>query len=93
MAAGYKAPTDTHETDATLSSAKTLTPPVGATGLLIQVEDQNIRIRLDGVNPTASMGFQLKPEQGVVRIDVMSGMTVRVIEETTTASIQYLWVS
>lgn len=48
----------------TLSAAKTLaqivgTIPTDATHLWIECEGQNVRYRLDGTNPTASLGQRL----------------------------------
>lgn len=43
-----------------MTSAKTLTPPSGATHALIQTESQNVRWRDDGTSPTASVGVQLE---------------------------------
>jgi hypothetical protein len=42
-----------------LGSATTLTIPAGARGAHIQAESQNVRYRLDGTSPTASVGMIL----------------------------------
>lgn len=34
--------------------------PTGANGLILQAVSQNVRIRLDGIAPAASVGFQIK---------------------------------
>ena len=80
-----------HYDGTTISSAVTLTPPAGATKLLIQALDQNVRYTLDGTAPTASKGFQLKDGDPPVQIPVGTGMTIKVIEEAATADIQYQW--
>lgn len=41
------------------ASATGLTPPTGATLALLQAEDQAVRWRDDGVDPTASVGMRL----------------------------------
>lgn len=80
-----------HTKNATLSSAVTLTKPSGATNLWIQALDQNIRFRLDGTAPDATTGFQLAA--GDFLVIPVPGTTVKVIEETATATIQYQWLS
>lgn len=79
-----------HGVDTTISTATTLTPPSGADALLLQAFTQAVRWTVDGTTPTASTGFQL-PAGSSVLIEVGDGQTVKVIEETATASIQYQW--
>lgn len=86
-------PVGSHTTNSSLSSAVTLTPPTGATKLLIQAFTQNIRITLDGTTPTASTGFQIVAADPPLMIPVGSGMSIKVIQETASASIQYQWAS
>lgn len=80
-----------HVSGTDISSAVTLTKPTGATGILCQVLTQNARFRLDGVNPTASIGFQLAIGQLPIVIPV-PGADIRFIQEAATASLQYQWV-
>lgn len=42
-----------------LGTAAGLTPPAGAKFALVQSEAQNVRMRGDGTNPTASVGIIL----------------------------------
>lgn len=79
-----------HTEDASVSTATPLAPPTGANILIIQPITQNIRYTLDGTTPTASVGFRILANT-VTFISVGSGMTVNVIEETASASIQYQW--
>jgi len=83
-------PIGNHVGGTSISSATTLTPEDGATKLLIQALDQNVRFTLDGTTPTASMGFQLVAGDPPVMIWA-AGATVKVIEEAATADIQYQW--
>jgi hypothetical protein len=84
-------PVGDHTTDATISSATVLTPPVTGTQLLIiQAFTQAIRYTLDGTTPTASTGFRLAANESDV-IPVSVDAIVTVIEETASASIQYQW--
>ena len=83
-------PIGSHTDGTAISSAATLTPADGATKLLIQALDQNVRFTLDGTTPTASTGFQLVAGDPPVMIWV-AGATVKVIEEAATADLQYQW--
>jgi hypothetical protein len=74
-----------------LSSAVTLIKPdASADAILITVYTQNVRITLDGTVPTSTTGFQLVANQ-MYQIDVGPNSTVKVIQETASASIQYQW--
>lgn len=83
-------PIGSHTVNNSLSSAATLTKPAGARSLLAQALTQNIRFTLDGTTPTASTGFQLKAGDPPVLIPVV-GSTIKFIEETATAVLQYQW--
>ena len=84
-------PVGAHSDGATISSAQTLTCPADATKLLIQALGQNVRYTLDGTTPTATKGFQLKVGEPPALLSVTSETTVKVIEETATADLQYQW--
>jgi hypothetical protein len=86
------APVSTHGSGPTISSAVTLTKPAGATQIMIQAITKNVRFRLDGTNPTASIGFQLRAGADPVIVYV-SGTDIRVIQEEATASLQYQWLA
>ncbi len=83
-------PVGAHTSNATLTSAVTLTPPTGATKLLIQIFTANVRYRLDGTNPTASVGFRWAAGDSVV-LSVNSA--VRIIQESAGAGVEYQWGS
>ena len=83
-------PIGSHADGTDISSAATLTPADGATKLLIQALDQNVRLTLDGTTPTASKGFKLVAGNAPVMIWT-AGATVKVIEEAATADIEYQW--
>lgn len=85
-------PEGPHQQDATISSATTLSKPAwGASKLLIQAVDQNLRMTLDGTTPTASKGFVLEADKPPVLVYVGEGVTVKVIEETATGGVEYQW--
>jgi hypothetical protein len=80
-----------HQEDTTISGATTLTPPTGATKLLIQALAQNVRFTLDATVPTASVGFQLKAGDPPLLIPIKAGQVVTVIEETASGNIEFAW--
>jgi hypothetical protein len=85
------APVGDHVSDDDIDAAVTLTLPATATALLIQATGQNVRYTLDGTVPTASSGFRLRSDDPPVIIDIGVGMTIKVIEEAATATIEYQW--
>jgi hypothetical protein len=82
-------PVGAHTAATVISSAVTLTTPDGATKIRIQALTQNIRYRLDGSNPTTVVGFQIKAGDAPIVIPLHGAQSIRVIEETATANIQY----
>jgi len=87
----YLRPVTGHHDGTTITSATILTPPAGATKLLMQAIGQDIRYTLDGTTPTATCGFQLKADDPPLLILVADDMVITVIEEAATADIQYQW--
>lgn len=85
-------PVGAHSSGATISSATTLTKPTGARKIIIQTLTKNVRFTLDGTTPTTSVGFQILADGAPMIIDV-PGVSIKVIEEAATASLQYQWVS
>jgi hypothetical protein len=86
-------PNGAHADGTVISTATVLTPPAGATKLLIQALGQNVRFTLDGTTPTATLGFQLKAGDPPVLIPSRAGLTITVIEEAATCDLQYQWSS
>lgn len=84
-------PVGDHTSDDEVDAAVTLTPPTTANALLIQAIAQNVRYTLDGTTPTASLGFLLRSDDQPLVIDVGADMTIKVIEESATATIEYQW--
>lgn len=89
----FKAVKSGHTAATVISSAVTLSPSETynlshSDQVLMQALTQNIRYTLDGTTPTASVGFQLKAGDPPVII-LVKGNTLRVIEETATANIQF----
>lgn len=86
-------PVGSHQDGLVISSAQPLVNPPGATKLLVQALDQNVRFTLDGSTPTASRGFQLKAGDPPVIVPISANTTVTVIQETATADLQYQYGS
>lgn len=82
-------PLGSHGDGTDISTAQTLAIPTGATKLLIQAVDQNIRITLDGTTPTSTKGFQLVASDPPLLIPLGNASSIKIIEETATADIQY----
>lgn len=86
-------PVGAHVSAPDISSATTLTAPDGATKLLAQALTQNVRFTLDGSAPTASRGFLLAAGDPPVVIPLGSGTTIKVIQESATADLEYQWAA
>lgn len=76
--------------NATLSAAVTLTAPTGANTLWISVETQNVRLRFDGSDPTATVGLLLYAGQTYI-LAVSALQAFKLIETATSAVINYQW--
>lgn len=86
VADAYRAPIG-YEQLTGLSSAKGLTPATyeGASYAIIQAEDQNVRWRDDGTNPTTSIGMMLTAEQQIAYFGDLSA--IKFLEETASAKL------
>lgn len=84
-------PKGDHSSGAAIATALTLTPPEGASQIMIQVLTQNARYTMDGTVPTASLGFQMKAGDPPIILHVAYGEVVKIIQEAATASLQYQW--
>ena len=87
----YFTPVASHNSGLTITTGTTLTPPSGASKLLIQTLTQNVRYTLEGTVPTASVGFQLRAGDPPVIIPIGVNTTIKVVQEAATASLQYEW--
>ena len=89
------APVGAHTTNSSLSAAVTLTQPYGANRILLQAFTQNVRLLFTEATstdvPTATKGFRLLAGERI-DLSVSTGVLLKVIEETASASIQYQWV-
>lgn len=77
-----------HTTDATVSTATTITPEAGSDFILLEATSQSIRITFDGTTPTATTGFLLTAGT-TYRIDVGQDTTIKIIEVAASASVQW----
>lgn len=78
-----------HVSNSSLSAAVSVSIPAGGNFLMIQAFTQNIRATLDGTTPTATVGFQVDAGADPLLLPVQGGSTVKIIEETASASVQY----
>lgn len=83
-------PVGTHQQITSLSSAQTITVPVGASGILVQALSQNVRFTLDPATvPTVSVGFEIRAGDQAVYIAAASGSIIQFIQEAASANIQW----
>ena len=82
-----------HNSGLDISSAVQLSPsatynPGKAKKVVIQALTQNVRFTLDGTAPTTTLGFLLTAGDPPITIP-LEGVTLKVIEATATASLQF----
>lgn len=84
-------PVGSHTSRNDLSAVKVITPPANASVVWLQALTQNVRYKLDGTAATTTVGFQLKAGDAPLELLLPTGVntTITVIEETTTAVLQY----
>lgn len=72
-----------------LSTVKSLTVPAGTSYALVQCETQAVRWRMDGTDPTATVGMRLNAGEELELYAAFA--TIEFIEETTSAklNVQY----
>jgi hypothetical protein len=70
-----------------LTSAVGLDAPEGATMAHVQAESQNVRYRLDGTAPTASVGMPIQADTVGQWLPIEKLNKARFIEETATAKL------
>lgn len=80
-----------HSDSADISGVVTLAKPAGATKLMLQTLTQNVRLTLDGSDPSANRGFLLTAGNDPVIINIGPNVTVKVIQTAATADFQYQW--
>lgn len=86
-------PVGDHTVESDISTATILTPPAGATQVLIQALTANVRYTLDGTTPTASVGFVLYVMADPLAIRLGAGGELQIIQETAGATVQYQWLA
>ena len=93
VSAGYSDVVGSHTQNSSMSSAVSITVPAGAGQWMVGALTQNVRFTLDGTTPTASKGFQIKAGEPFLLVSVTPGNTIKVIEETATAVLDYQFLS
>jgi hypothetical protein len=87
-------PIGAHADGVDISGVVIISPPSSdAKKLLIQALGQNVRFTLDNSSPTTSKGFQLKAGDPPLILDITGNAIVKVIQEASTADLQYQWGS
>lgn len=80
-----------HQSASLGTGAMTLSVPLSAGKIMFQALAQNIRYTLDGTNPTASSGFQLKAGDPPRVLDLSDKITLKFFRETSGAMLEYEW--
>jgi len=78
-----------HTQNASLNTVQSITVPALAGVVLMQATTQNVRYTLDGTTPTTSKGFVLKAGEEPQLVPVEPGNTIKAIEETASAKLDY----
>lgn len=78
-----------HTQNTSLSSAVTITISANVNALLMGAQTQNVLYTLDGTMPTATKGFVLVAGAAPTLVPVVEGQTVKVIEATASAKLDY----
>ena len=81
-------PSGSHDDGTDFSSAASPTIPDGASKMMIQTIDQNIRITFDGTTPTSTKGFRIVKDRDPIIFPLSDSTTVTIIEEAATADVQ-----
>lgn len=86
---GYSPVVGSHTQPADISSAVEIEVPATAGIWYAQCATQNVRFTLDGTTPTASKGFVIKAGEPPIKVPVEPGSTIKVIEVSATAVLEY----
>ena len=90
---GYAEVVGSHTQNALLSTAVSISVPATAGVWYAQCETQNVRFTLDGTVPTAAKGFVIKAGDPPIRVPVEPESTIKVIEVSATAVLDYQFMS
>ena len=66
-------------------------PAGGANFILVQALAQNIRYTLNGLTPTAAIGFRLTSGNDPILIEMFGDVTPQFFRETSGAILEYEW--
>ena len=75
-----------------LTAVKTVTFPPGVQGIYVQALTQNVRVTIDGSTPSPTgndLGFELRSTDPTWLFTGQPGFTLKFIQVTATAVIQY----
>lgn len=87
-------PKGSHGQIASMSTAKGFSSvPEGARGVFLQARGADVTVRMDGSDPTASIGFVLKDGAAPYPIEFGNFSLFRFFEATDAGKMEYLFVS
>jgi len=89
-------PSGSHGRIVGLSAVKSIVFDTGVQGVYIQALSQNVRITLDGTNPSATgndTGFEIRSTDPPVLITGQPGLTIKMIQTAASAVVQYQMLS
>lgn len=69
-------------------TAQTITPPDTSDFIMIEANGHPIRIRFDGVDPTATVGFTI-PKDTATRVDVGIGTTLKIVAQANNPNVYW----
>jgi len=75
---------------ASLAAAQTYTVPTGGLLVYLDATSQNVRYRLDGIDPTAAIGGRIIADTGPVVLPIRQTHTIIFIEEAGGATLDIL---
>lgn len=84
-------PIGEHTSNNSLATDVTLTPPEGATKLLVSCDTKNVRFTLKGTTPTTTLGFLITAGNEEKIIPLGDDTVIKVIQVEATAVLQYQW--
>jgi len=79
------------ETVTGLSAIKTLTVPAGTSHAWVQALTQNVRMTLEGTDPTSSLGIRLTAGDPPIEITGEEARNAEFIEEAASATLEVVY--
>mgnify|MGYP001070056040 CR=1 FL=1 len=90
---GYSAVVGSHTQNSDLDEVVSISVPATAGIWFVQCQTQNVRFTLDGTAPTTGKGFLIKAGDPPISISVEPGSTIKVIEVSASAVLEYQFLT